>query len=113
MSPGWRVGDQELLDVGQELLAVDRASEETGRIDAVMTQGGQEGECTPAAMRCLADQPVAARPPAAQRGHVGLGPGLVDEDQAPGIDARLAGLPSQAAPGDIRAILLSRERGLF
>ena len=105
--------DQELLDIGQELLAVDGAPEETGRIDPVMTQGGQEGERAPTAMWRLADQPATARTPAAQRGHVGLGPGLVDEDQTLGIDARLAGLPLQAAPGDIRAILLSCERGFF
>ena len=34
----------------------------------------------------LAVQPLPARRPAAQRRHVGLGPGLVDEDQAVGVD---------------------------
>ena len=110
---GWEGRNQELLDLGQELLAVDWAPEETRCIDPVMTQGGEEGERAPTAMRRLADQPVAARTPAAQGGHVGLGPGLVDKNQTPGIDARLAGLPLQAAPGDIRAVLLSRERSFF
>jgi hypothetical protein len=48
-------GDQELLDIGLEFLAVDRAIEEAGRLDPVMPQGGQEGERAPTAMRCLAD----------------------------------------------------------
>src|SRR3546814_9926620 len=50
-------GDQELLDVGLELLAVDRAIEEAGCLDAIMPQGGQEGERAPAAVRRLADPP--------------------------------------------------------
>src|SRR3546814_18079531 len=53
-------GDQELLDVGLELLAVDRAIEEARCLDAIMPQGGQEGERAPAAVRRLADQPLAA-----------------------------------------------------
>jgi hypothetical protein len=41
---GLEGGDQALLDVGAELPAVDRAIEEVGRLDPVMTQGGGEGE---------------------------------------------------------------------
>lgn len=106
-------GDQELLDVGPELLAVDRAIEEAGCLDAIMPQGGQEGERAPAAVRCLTDQPLAAWPPAAQRSHVGFCPGLIDENQALRVDARLTRSPLPAAPGHVRAILLSREGGFF
>jgi len=53
------------------------------------------------------------RPPAPQRGHVGLGPGFVDEHQALGIDRRLTGLPSPTSPGHVRPVLLSRERSFF
>lgn len=110
---GLEGGDQELLDVGTELLAIDRAIEEAGCLDPVMPQGGQEGERAPAAVRCLADQSLAAWPPTAQRSHVGFCPGLVDEDQAFGVDARLACSPSPAAPGHVRPVLLSREGGFF
>ena len=42
---GW---DQKLLDIGEELLAVDRAIEEAGGVDPVAAQGRQEGEFAPA-----------------------------------------------------------------
>jgi hypothetical protein len=53
------------------------------------------------------------RPPAPERGHVGLGPGFVDEHQALGIDHRLTGLPSPTSPDHVRPVLLSRERSFF
>lgn len=106
-------GDQEALDVGEELLAVDRPVEEAGRVDAAEPEGGDEGECSPAAMRGLADQPLAARPPAAERRHVGLGPGLVDEYQPPRVDAGLPGPPSRPAAGDVGPVLFTGERGFF
>src|SRR3546814_20638664 len=74
-------GDQELLDVGLELLAVDRAIEEAGCLDAIMPQGGQEGERAPAAVRRLADQPRASWGPTAQRSPGRFCPGLIAEDQ--------------------------------
>ena len=53
------------------------------------------------------------RRPAAKAGHVGLRPGLVDEDQALGIDEALIGSPARAMASYVRAILLSRDEGLF
>ena len=106
-------GDQELLDIGEELLAVDGAIEEARRIDAVVAQGGQEGECTPSAMRGAADQALAAWPPASQRRHIGLGPSLVDEDQAFGVDAGLARLPLAPPPRHVGTLLFSGEGGFF
>jgi hypothetical protein len=50
--------------------------------------------------------------PAAQRGHVGLDPGLVDEDQPPG-SSRPARPASAAAPGDVGAGLLKGEQRFF
>ena len=46
-------------------------------------------------------------------GHVGLRPGLVDEDQPSGVDEPLIGSPSFAVATDVRAILLARDEGLF
>jgi len=42
-------------------------------------------------------------------GHVGLGPGLVDEDQPPGIDPALIFAPPGPPPGNVRSILLAGE----
>ena len=53
--------DEHLLDIGEEALAVDRAVDDAGRVDAVAAQRGQEGQRAPAAVRHLGDQPLAAR----------------------------------------------------
>src|SRR3954453_7124793 len=45
--------------------------------------------------------------------HVRGGPGLVDEDQAIGIERRLAADKQVPGLGDIRAVLLGRVQGLF
>ena len=51
--------------------------------------------------------------PASQRAHVGLGPSLVDEHQARGINQALAGDPLPAAARNIGAILFGRDQRLF
>lgn len=106
-------GSQELLHIGAEALAVDRSVEDAGRVDPIDPEGSEEGERAPAAMRRLADQAFAARPPAPERGHIGLGPGLVDEDEPPRVDRRLPGAPSGAAARDVGAVLFTGERGFF
>ncbi len=86
MSPGRRVGNENFLDVEAEAFAIDRAIDEPWGFDPVVAQGGEEGRRVPAAMRHLGGEPPAQRRPSAQRRHVGLGPSLVDEDQARRID---------------------------
>jgi hypothetical protein len=46
-------------------------------------------------------------------GHVGLGPGLIDEDQAPRIKPTLILLPLQAAAGDVGPVLLAGVQAFF
>ena len=53
------------------------------------------------------------RRPAVEPGHVGLGPGLVDEDQSRRIDALLMASPAPAMALYVRAILLARDERLF
>jgi len=106
-------GNKELLDVGVEAFAVDGPVEQAGRVDAVVAQRGEESGGLPAAMRNLVDEAFALRRPTAQAGHVGFRPGLVDEDQSPGIDQALIGPPSLAVAAYVRAILLARDQGLF
>jgi hypothetical protein len=51
--------------------------------------------------------------PASQGCHVGLGPGLVDENQAAGIRSSLELFPLLATPGDLRAQLLGGKNAFF
>lgn len=51
--------------------------------------------------------------PSVQRRHVGLGLGLMNEDEGGGLDPGLIFLPPVAPPGDRLAFLLSRIQGFF
>ena len=105
--------NEELFDVGEKALAVDGAVEQAGRLDAVVAQSGQERRGLPVAVRDLGDEPSAARRPAVEAGHVGLGPGLVDEDEPRRIDAPLMASPAQSMALHVRAVLLARDERLF
>ena len=113
MSPRARVGTRALLDPGQEAFAVDRPVEHAGRVDAVVTQRGEKRHRLPMAVRHLRLQAFATATPAAQRRHVGLGPGLVDEDEPADVEARLQSLPAGASARDVRPILLAGVNGFF
>ena len=81
MSPGCERRHEELLDIGAEALAVDRPVEDAGRIDAVVAQAARKVSVRQRPCGALATSrwPRGAQP--LQRRHVGLGPGLVDEDE--------------------------------
>jgi hypothetical protein len=64
-------------------------------------------------VRDFGDQPLAARRPAVEARHVGLGPGLVDEDPARRRDALLVIAPARPVAACVRAILLARDERLF
>ena len=113
MSPGFSIGDELLLDIGAEALAVDRPVEDARRGKPVAAQRAEEGQRAPVAMRGEAAQALASRPPAAQRSHVGLDPGLVDEDQPPRIEAGLPGSPALPPAGNVGAGLLKGEQRFF
>ena len=80
---------QDLLDIGQERIAVHRAVDDTGCGKRACAQAGDEGRRLPVAVRDFADQPFAAGRPAAQSRHVGAGAGFVDEDQTLRIELGL------------------------
>jgi hypothetical protein len=58
-------------------------------------------------------KPLSTQTPSAQRRHVGLGPGLIDEDEPPRIDLALIGLPARPLAGDVRPVLLAWQNGFF
>jgi hypothetical protein len=110
----WSQGrDEDLVDVLAEGLAIDRALDEPRRLDAIMPKGSEEGHGRPAAMWHLRREALATRAPAAQRRHIGLGPGLVDEDETGGIDPILVGLPLLASSRHVGTIALAGDQRLF
>ena len=64
-------------------------------------------------VRRKAAQALASGSPAAQRGHVGLDPGLVDEHQAVWIEAILQAAPALPPSRDVGAALLKGEQSFF
>ena len=81
-----KLRNENLLNIGPEAFAVDGAVEQARCGEAVAAQGAKESQRPPVAVWREAPHPLAFWSPSAQRGHVGLDPGLVDKDQAPGIE---------------------------
>jgi len=105
--------DQRRLHIGLETLGVDRAVDEPWRFDAIVTKGGQEGHRLPMPVGNLRHEPFADRRPSPERLHVGLGPGLVDEDQALNVDLVLAALPLRSPPRHVGTVAFAGHDGFF
>jgi hypothetical protein len=115
MSPGISVGASICstpafagAGAGAETLAVYRAVEHIGHTDPGRSQSGDQGGQLPVSLWDGGSQPQTARTPAIAPRHVRGGPGLVDEDQAVGVERRLAADEHAPSLGDIRAVLLGR-----
>jgi len=107
-------GRNELLfDVGAEALAVDGPVEHTRGAKLVAAQSAKEGQRSPVTVRRKSPYPIALRSPSPKRRHVGLDPGLVDEDQPFGIKMILQGLPSLSSASDVGTRLLKGEQRFF
>jgi hypothetical protein len=76
-------------------------------------RAARKGQGLPMAVRNLGMKPLTPSAPAAQRRHIRLGPGFVDEDETARINLCLTRLPSAAATGDVRAVLLAGCDGFF
>ena len=105
--------DERLLDPGAEPFAVDGPVQNQGRGDRIAPERGDKGQGCLAPMRNLGHQPLTARSPATDAGHVGLGPSLVDEHQALGIKTVLVALPPRPLAGHVRSVLLGRVKAFF
>jgi hypothetical protein len=64
-------------------------------------------------VRRFGDQPLAARRATMATGHIGLGPCLVDEDQAGRINPALVLPPLSPSPCDVGPILLAGVQAFF
>ena len=104
---------QKLFDISAKAEPIDRPVEDAGRIDAVAAQGRQEGQSAPASVRHLGDQPGATSTTPVTARHVGLGPSLVDEDQALGVKPALMLLPPSPPARDVGAVLLAGVQAFF
>jgi len=110
---GAQCGQEHPFDIGPEALAIDRAVDEPRGFDAVTAQGGQESHGLPAAMRHLGWQTLAARCPAPERGHIGSGPGLVDEHQTGSLEPVPVSQPLRPPPCDVGPVPLAGDQRLF
>ena len=84
-----KLRDENLLNIGAEAFAVDGTVEQARCSEAVAAQGAKEGQRLPMAVWREAPHPLAFWAPSAQWGHIGLDPGLVDKNQASGIELSL------------------------
>src|SRR5215204_6140537 len=106
-------GDEDPLDVSSEVFAVDWAIEDPWSVNPVMAQGGQESRGLPVAVWDLGVESLATLRPSPQRRHVGLGPGLVDEDQTLRRNPALILAPLRPPPRDVRTIAFAGDDAFF
>jgi hypothetical protein len=105
--------NQDLLNIDAEAFAIDWAVEKPGCFDAVVPQSGDKGHNVPMPEWSFGHQPLALQRPASQWRHVGFGPGLVDEDQACGINPSLIAFPLPASTGDVGSSLFAGVQRFF
>lgn len=106
----WR---ENVADVGLEPVAVDGAVQDHGGDHAAEPQARDQRGGLSVAVGEAHPQPGAARTPPVAAGHVGCRPGLVDEDQALGVEVWLGVEPGAPLLQNVRAVLLDRVAGLF
>jgi hypothetical protein len=104
---------EELLDIGFEAFAVDGPIENARRVDPIMPQGRKECERLPVAVWRLPAQALSSQSPAMGAHHVGFGPGLIDEDEASGINLSLMPFPSCPSVRDVGPVLLGWQQRFF
>ena len=97
---------QHLADIGLEPVAVDRAIEHHRRNYAGRAQTGHQRGRLAMAVREAHPQALALGAAAMAAGHVGRGPGLVDEHEPLGIEIELAIEPVVPLLQDVGPVLL-------
>jgi hypothetical protein len=107
---GWQ---EKVLDIGAEAFPVDRPVEDAGRRELVVAESAEECEGPPVTVRREAAQAGPFGAPAPQRGHIGLDPGLVDEDEPARIEPGLPGSPTLTPARDVGASLFKGEQCFF
>jgi hypothetical protein len=104
---------EQVLDVGDEGLAVHRPVEDHRRRNPVEPQAGHQRGRLPVAVRDRGAAALAPRAASAQARHPGARSGLVDEDEPGRVEVGLELGPGLAARGYVGARLLAGVRSLF
>src|SRR5438270_652728 len=105
-SPGRRVGANCCSTVSDKQVTVHRPINDDRGGQAVGPQRGDEGRRFPMTVGHRADQTLTLETAAVLAGHVGAGPGFVDEHQLVGIELGLMLAPVVAPSFYVRAVLL-------
>jgi len=105
--------NEELFDIGEEASPIDGTVDDAGRLDPVASERCEEGEGSPVSMRNLGDEPLAASAAPMGARHIGFGPGLVEEDQAGGVELALVAPPALAPSVNVRPVLLACVQAFF
>jgi len=104
---------EHLRHIGLEPVAVDRTIEHHRRDHACHPQRGDQRGRLAVAVGEAHPQALALGAPSVAAGHVGRGPGLVDEHEALGLQIELTVEPCPALAQDVGTVLLDRVPGLF
>lgn len=104
---------QAVPDIHLEDKPVHGAIHHQGRNNAVVTEAGDKGRGAPVAKGCAACEALSLGTASVASYHVGLGHGLVQEDQAFGIKTVLFSLPLLPGGGHIRPFLFLGENGFL
>jgi hypothetical protein len=110
---GPQIGHENVGDVGFELVAIDRPIEHHRRDHAGHAQPGHQRGGFAVAMRKTHAQALAFGAATMAAGHVGGGPGLVDEHEAFRVQIDLAIEPVVPLLQDVGAVLLDCMSSLF
>ena len=106
-------GHQHLADIGQKNVVVRRALDDHARRGSSAPDGGNHGRAAPMTMRGLVVDPLAARRPAPQTRHVGLGARFIQEYQPIHVPVGTLRRPRRAGRRNVGAVLFAGAECLF
>lgn len=105
-------GDENLLDIGEEALGVDRSVEHKGGNQPLAGEASKKRRRLPMTIWGIADGACADVGPGVATRHRGRRPGLVEENQ-PAAEARLSTSPRFPALSDVGTMLFAGVHGFF
>ena len=106
-------GDENLVDIGEEALAIHRAIQHTGGRETGDPEGGDEGARLPVALRGVIGDSLAPQAPPVPTQQLGRDATFIKKDEAAGIERRGVGLPRAAGGPDIRPVVFGRANRFF
>jgi len=105
--------DEHVADIGFEPVPVDRPVKRHRRDHTGLAQPGDKRRGFAVTMRKADPQPLAPAAASMAAGHVGRGPGLINEHQPVRVQVGLPVEPVKALLQDVRAILFNGVTRLF